>query len=137
MSDKTVLSNSAYDKLKTTAQIILPACGTLYFGLSKIWGLPNGEEVVGTIAILDTFLGVLLSSLSKNYHESDAAFDGDIVVENAIVDGLPKKVFTFAFNDEPDPDQLAARDKMSFKIVRKGLLESDKYGPDPFRKPSH
>ena len=32
------LSNKAYDVLKFIAQIVLPALGTLYFALSKIWG---------------------------------------------------------------------------------------------------
>ena len=54
------LSNKTYDTLKWTAQYLLPALGTLYFSVSQIWGLPYGEEIVGTIAAVDTFLGVLL-----------------------------------------------------------------------------
>ena len=41
--------------------------GTLYFALSGIWGLPYGEEVVGTITAADTFLGVLLGISSATY----------------------------------------------------------------------
>ena len=55
-----VLSNKAYDILKWVAQIFLPALGTLYFALSQIWGLPYGEEIVGTITAVDAFLGALL-----------------------------------------------------------------------------
>ena len=55
-----VLSDKVYNVLKWIAQIALPALGTLYFGLSSIWGLPYGEEIGGTIVALDTFLGVLL-----------------------------------------------------------------------------
>ena len=54
------LSNKTYDTLKWTAQYLLPALGTLYFSVSQIWGLPYGEEIVGTITAVDTFLGVLL-----------------------------------------------------------------------------
>ena len=54
------LSNRQYDILKYIAQIVLPACATLYFTLSQIWGLPYGEQIVGTIAAVDTFLGALL-----------------------------------------------------------------------------
>jgi uncharacterized membrane protein len=56
-----------YDILKWLAQIMLPALGTLYFALSKIWGLPYAAEVVGTITAIDTFMGALLGISSSNY----------------------------------------------------------------------
>lgn len=59
-----------YDFLKWVAQILLPAIGTLYFALANIWGLPNAEQVVGTITALDTFLGVLLG-ISNSIYLSD------------------------------------------------------------------
>lgn len=61
------MSNKAYDILKFIAQTLLPALGTLYFALSAIWGLPYGEEIVGTITAIDTFLGVLLHISTNNY----------------------------------------------------------------------
>ena len=61
------MSNKVYDVLKYIAQIALPALGTLYFALSGIWGLPYGEQVVGTIAAVDTFLGTLLKISSAQY----------------------------------------------------------------------
>ena len=63
------LSNEAYDVLKWIAMYLLPALGTLYFALAGIWGLPYGEQVVGTITALDTFLGVLLGISSSNYYK--------------------------------------------------------------------
>ena len=54
-----MLSNKAYDVLKWIALYLLPAAGTLYFALAGIWKFPYGEEVVGTITAIDTFLGVL------------------------------------------------------------------------------
>lgn len=54
------LSNRAYDILKWIAMYLLPAIGTLYFAVASIWSLPYGEQVVGTITAIDTFLGVLL-----------------------------------------------------------------------------
>ena len=64
------LSNDTYDALKWVAQILLPALGTLYFALSKIWGLPYGVEITGTISAVDAFLGVCLGISSDNYHKS-------------------------------------------------------------------
>lgn len=61
------MNNKVYDILKWVALILLPALGTLYFALSGIWGLPYGEEIVGTITAIDTFLGALLGISSINY----------------------------------------------------------------------
>lgn len=63
------MSNQTYDVLKWIAQLLLPAAGTLYFALANIWGLPYGEQVVGTITALDTFLGVVLGISSANYYK--------------------------------------------------------------------
>lgn len=64
------LSNRLYDTLKFFAQIFFPALGTLYFALAKIWGLPFGHEIVGTITAVDAFLGVILGISNSNYKKS-------------------------------------------------------------------
>ncbi len=64
---KIKMSNKVYDVLKWIAMYLLPALGTLYFALAGIWGLPFGEEVVGTISALDTFLAVVLGISSAQY----------------------------------------------------------------------
>lgn len=64
------LSNKAYDLLKWTAQYLLPAAGTLYFALAGIWGFPYGEEIVGTITAVDTFLGVILGISTAQYRKN-------------------------------------------------------------------
>ncbi len=64
-----MLSNKTYDTLKWIAQILLPALGTLYFALASIWGLPFGEQIVGTITAIDTFLGCLLGISSVIYNQ--------------------------------------------------------------------
>lgn len=65
------MSNKTYDILKFVAQILLPSVGTLYFALAAIWGLPYGEEIVGTITAIDTFLGAILGISSVKYKEVD------------------------------------------------------------------
>lgn len=62
-----MLNNKVYDVLKWVAMYLLPAAGTLYFALAGIWGLPYGEQIVGTITAVDTFLGVLLGISSAQY----------------------------------------------------------------------
>lgn len=64
-------SNKAYDILKWLTLVGLPALGALYFGLSKIWGFPFGEEIVGTLALLTTFLGALLGLSTVNYNRDN------------------------------------------------------------------
>ena len=65
------LSNRVYDCLKWIAMYCLPAVGTLYFALSTIWGLPYGEQIVGTITAIDAFLGAILGISTYNYNKDD------------------------------------------------------------------
>ena len=64
------LSNKAYDILKWIAQLLLPAVATLYFALAGIWGFPYGEQIVGTITAIDTFLGVILGISTAQYKKA-------------------------------------------------------------------
>lgn len=61
------LNNKTYDVMKWIAQYLLPALGALYFALSQIWGLPYGEEIVGTITAVDAFLGAILGISTMSY----------------------------------------------------------------------
>ena len=64
------MNNKVYDVLKWIAMVLLPALGTLYFGLAGIWGMPAAEQVVGTITVVDTFLGVILGISTAQYNKS-------------------------------------------------------------------
>ena len=65
-----ILSDKTYSLLKWVALILLPALGTLYFALAGIWGLPFGEQIVGTITAVDTFLGAILGISTNNYKKN-------------------------------------------------------------------
>lgn len=67
------LSGQTYDTLNWLAMFLLPALGALYFALAGIWGFPYGEQVVGTIAAIDVFLGVILGISSAQYKEEVAS----------------------------------------------------------------
>lgn len=64
------MSNKVYDVLKWVAQILLPSIATLYFGLAQIWGFPYAEAIVGTITLIDAFLGALLGISTMKYKKS-------------------------------------------------------------------
>ena len=68
---KSLLSNKQYDILKWVALVLLPALGSLYFGLAGIWGFPYGEQIVGTITVVDTFLGVILGISTVQYNKKE------------------------------------------------------------------
>ena len=63
------MNDKVYDVLKWIAMYLLPALGTLYFALAGIWGLPYGEQIVGTITALDTFLGVIIGISTAQYNK--------------------------------------------------------------------
>ena len=63
------MTDKMYDALKWIAQILLPAVATLYFAIAQIWGLPYGEEIVGTITAIDAFLGALLGISTYQYNK--------------------------------------------------------------------
>lgn len=65
------MSNKTYDILKYIAQIVLPAIATLYFAVAQIWGLPYGEQIVGTITAVDAFLGALLGISTAKYNKEE------------------------------------------------------------------
>lgn len=64
------MSDKVYDILKWIALVVLPAIATLYAALSGIWGFPYGEQIVGTIAAIDTFFGVVIGVSSIQYSKT-------------------------------------------------------------------
>ena len=69
------MNDKIYNILKYVAMIALPAIGTLYAALSGIWGLPYGDQVVGTILAVDTFLGALLGISTASYNKKNRVTD--------------------------------------------------------------
>mgnify|MGYP002523476636 CR=1 FL=1 len=63
------LPDKVYDVLKWICLIALPALGSLYFGLSKIWGFPYGVEVVGTLDLIAAFIGALIGVSTISYRK--------------------------------------------------------------------
>jgi hypothetical protein len=118
------ISNGLYDRLKFVAQILLPALGALYFALAQIWHLPKAEEVVGTITVIDTFLGVILGLSANTYVKSGADVDGSINVE----DTRDKTNFTLAIDTAPE--KLAQQDRVVLKVTNVQPVQAPRLGAD-------
>lgn len=65
------LKDGWYDKLKWICLILLPAISTLYWSIANIWGLPYAEQILGTIAAVETFIGTLIGISHVNYYKED------------------------------------------------------------------
>lgn len=66
------MSNKVYDILKWICMILLPAAIALYAALSATWGWPNSEQIVATMAAVETFLGALLKVSTASYNKRQA-----------------------------------------------------------------
>lgn len=106
-----ILGDNLYNKGKWAVMILLPAISTLYFTLGKIWGLPSVEQVVGSIAALTAFLGVVIGVSSKTYKSSDAQYDGQM---NILDDGTGKT--TYQFDVGSNLDKLGSMKNLNIKV---------------------
>lgn len=64
-----VIPNNTYDILYWVANVVLPALGALYFALAPLWQLPYSEQIVGTLALVDAFLGIFLGINTAQYNK--------------------------------------------------------------------
>jgi len=67
------LNDRVYDVLKWIVVALIPASSALYFGLSQVLGFPYGEEVVGTLALVATFLGSLIGLSTVQYNKAQSS----------------------------------------------------------------
>ena len=113
-----ILSESTYKKTKGLVQIGLPLTSSSYFALSRFWDLPATEGIIGGLAILALVLGVALRTSSDNYYNSSYAHDGEMVV---IADGGGVRTFSLEVNG--DPDDLALKNVITFKVRKTNVPE--------------
>lgn len=105
-----MITGKTYDVLKWLAQVVFPALGTAYFALAGLWGLPAAEQVVGTIVVVDTFLGVVLQISSVKYANSDEKFDGTIGVTET------EDKLSYVLNLSDDPVKLKDKDEVRLRV---------------------
>ena len=113
------MTNKTYDRIKWVSLVLLPALATLYVGLGQLWNAPAVEQVVGTITLIDTVLGIVLGTSSKKYQNltDSPAVMGDLVVVQDF-DGTPVTVRVEPSERVPvfEEGRLAA-----FKVRRESL----------------
>lgn len=109
------LSNNLYDVTKRVVTMGLPALGTLYFTISSIWGLPYADEIVGSIAALTVFLGVVINISTANYNANDDRFDGMVEVEE---DPYGNKTMSLALTKIENPEDIANQKEVVFKVSK-------------------
>lgn len=90
--------------------IVLPALGTLYFALAQIWGLPSGEQVLGSVLAVEACLGAMLGLSSRQYQQSGAKYVGDINIREA-----PDKTL-FSLDLKGAPEDLKDKKEATFKV---------------------
>lgn len=108
---------SMYDHLKFVALVFMPGLSSLYFGLGQIWGFPAIEEVIGSIAVVDTVLGGLLGISTVNYNKSGAKYDGTLTKmtdENGIVS------IDSRLHGIEDPRDIDQKKELLFKVKTAG-----------------
>lgn len=113
------MNSKTYDRLKWVALVLLPALASLYFALGQLWHFSYVEQIVGTITILDTFLGLLLGKSSSTYQKltDNPKVIGDLVVQQDF-DGTPTQVMVDPYDKVPvfEDGKLAA-----FRVRRQSL----------------
>jgi|SRR6478735_3790565 len=107
------LSEKTYDLAKWFVQILLPAFGAFYAGLSELLGLPAGLAVVGTTSLLAVFLGTVLGISNAQYKKANVNEAGYINVTGDNEDtGLPDVQLTMT----KDPADFVGKDTVTLKV---------------------
>ena len=88
-----MLSNKAFDILKWICMVFLGAFGLLYQGLSRVWGLPLGEEVCETCYLLQTFLGACLGISTIRYKQQQIVFDEETLDASNMFENFDEEEF--------------------------------------------
>ena len=61
------MNNKTYDILKWVALVGLYALATLVNGIGDIWGVPYTEQIVQTINLVGTVIGIVLGISNVSY----------------------------------------------------------------------
>lgn len=115
MTDKTstpLLSNKAYDVAKNFTVLYIPAAVTAYVGIDAIVDIGPAPEVAAIAAVVLTFLGTVLKISDVKYNNSDAKFDGSLVVDSEAAEaGL------YPIQVTATPEEMQGKSEITLKVV--------------------
>jgi hypothetical protein len=117
-------NNKVYDVLKFISMIGLPAFAAFYLGMAQLWNWEHTDQIVGSLALLSTFLGAVLQISAAKYNNSAASHDGYVATTGADEDtGNPD--VKIVFNKLPNElmDKKTVRLKVGHPPVPKEELE--------------
>lgn len=107
---KPLLGDKIYNVVKNGAMVVLPALSAFYYALATIWGWPEPEKVVGTLAALNVFLGVVAVVAKVLYDKSGAGFDGTVDLQH--VDGQK----TVVMDIQTHPEDMLSQKTVTLKV---------------------
>lgn len=125
-----VFSDKTYQALKKLVQIFIPAVSSAYFTLAALWDFPSPDKVVGSLAVLATFLGVAIGISNKTYEAMGGGNVGTVV----ITEDDDKKLYSLELNE--DVDDLADKDTISFKVLAAPPLQKSVSPKPPTKRRS-
>ena len=109
-------NDKTYDFLKWLVTIVLPGIGALYFGLSRIWNLPQAENVVGSITVICIFLGSLIGISTSSYNK-DVPPSGELAIDGSInLDTTDPEKDIYTMTLDLSLEELAKRDTVTFEV---------------------
>lgn len=103
--------DNVYNFIKTLIQYILPAIAALYSAVASIWNLPYGTQILGTIAGLETALGILIGVSTVQYNKEIEKDGGTL-----IVDQTPSGGDLYSFEFDNDQQGFAGKKAVTFQI---------------------
>lgn len=112
------MSNKLYDVLRALTQYALPAIGALYFALATIWGLPFAEQVLGTIAAIEIFIGTIIGISKRSYDQSDVKYHGSLVVDESDVN---RDIYRIELNE--DPHDIKTKPDLNLKVEKTQTID--------------
>ncbi len=68
---KQGMDETTYRFVRWIITVLLPTLGSLYSSISQLWGLPFGGEILGTIAAITSFAGILLGISTSQYNKNN------------------------------------------------------------------
>lgn len=111
VNNHNMLDDVTYKRSRSLSQIYIPGLSSLYFIVGNAAGFPWIEAVLGFLAILTTIIGVCLYISSSAYHRSEAAYDGNVIIETTQSGG---KLFSLELGG--DPEEMEEKESVAFKV---------------------